>query len=257
MNRISACVITLNEERNLPRLLESLRGIVDEVVVVDSGSTDRSEAIARQYSALFHFRGWTNYSEQRNFAASLARHDWVLALDADEELSSALKTALLEWKKRVPQFAVYEVARRTWYLGAWIKHSGWYPDFKKRLYRNGAVQFAGSLHETLQYGGPCGRLSGDLLHFTIHEFAEHEANVERYSTLAAKQLYEKGKRHWRGAVWFATPWSLFHTYVLRGGFLDGYRGMLIARMAAKTVRLKYAKLGQLLAAERKTSEEAK
>lgn len=256
MNRISACIITLNEERNLPRLLESLRGVVDEVVVVDSGSTDRTEAISRQFGAAFHFRSWTNYSEQRNFAASLARHEWALALDADEELSSSLKTALLEWKSRVPQFAVYEIPRRTWYLGAWIEHSGWYPDLKKRLYRNRAAQFAGSLHETLQYEGRCGRLGGDLLHYTIHEFAEHEANVERYSTLAAKQMYEKGKRHWRGAVWFLTPWTLFHSYVLRAGFLDGYRGVLIARMAAKTVRLKYLKLGQLLA-ERKPSEETK
>jgi glycosyltransferase involved in cell wall biosynthesis len=257
MNRISACVITQNEERNLPRLLESLRGIVDEVVVVDSGSTDRTEAIAREHGAAFHFRRWTNYSEQRNFAASLACHDWVLAIDADEELSSALQSAILDWKKRVPQCEVYEVARKTWYLGQWIRHSGWYPDFKRRLYRRGATEFSGNLHESLQYKDDCGRLAGDILHYTIHEFAEHQANVEKYSTLAANQMYKQGKRHWRGALWFAAPWSFFHTYVVRLGFLDGYRGTLIARMAAKTVRLKYAKLGRLLAAERKPSEQAK
>jgi hypothetical protein len=149
------------------------------------------------------------------------------------------------------------VARKTWYLGEWIRHSGWYPDFKRRLYRRGAAEFSGSLHESLRYEGKCGRLAGDLLHYTIHEFAEHEANVESYSTLAARQMYKQGKRHWRGALWFATPWSFFHTYVVRLGFLDGYRGILIARMAAKTVRLKYAKLGRLLAAERKPSEQAK
>jgi len=257
MNRISACVITKNEERNLPRLLQSLRGIADEVVVVDSGSTDRTEAIARDYGAGFHFRSWTNYSEQRNFAASLACHDWALTVDADEELSSALQSAILYWKKRVPQFDVYEVARRTWYLGAWIKHSGWYPDWNERLYRKEAMRYAGLVHEKLQYQGPCGRLGGDLLHYTIHDFAEHEVNVERYSTLAARRMYEEGKRHWRGALWFAVPWSLVHNYVVRGGFLDGYRGMLIARMAARAVRLKYVKLGQLLAAERKPGEQAK
>jgi (heptosyl)LPS beta-1,4-glucosyltransferase len=257
MNHLSACIITQNEERNLPRLLESLRGIVDEVIVVDSGSTDRTEAIAREHGAVFHFREWTHYAEQRNHAASLAHGDWILSLDADEELSSPLQTALLDWKKRVPQYEVYEVARKTWYLGAWIKHSGWYPDFKKRLYLKRATQFAGSLHETLQFEGRCGRLPGDLLHYTIHNFAEHRANVERYSTLAAQQMYQQGKRSWRGAVCFATPWSFFQNYVLRGGFLDGYRGVLIARMAAKTVLLKYAKLGQLLAAERKTSRQAK
>ena len=257
MNRISACVITQNEERNLPRLLESLCGIADEVVVVDSGSTDRTEAIAREHGARFEFRGWTHYGEQRNRAAALATSEWIFALDADEVLSSALQSALLDWKKREPEFEVYEVARKTWYLGEWIRHSGWYPDFKMRLYRRGAAEFSGSLHESLQYQGDRGRLAGDLLHYTIHEFAEHQANVEKYSTLAARQMYKQGKRQWRGALWFATPWSFFHTYVVRLGFLDGYRGILIARMAAKTVRLKYAKLGRLLAAERKPSEQAK
>lgn len=250
MKRLSACVITLNEERNLARLLESLRGIADEIVVVDSGSTDRTEAIARLHGARFEFREWTHYGEQKNHAAGIATAAWILSLDADEELSSELQSALLDWKKRVPQFDVYEMARKTWYLGGWIRHSGWYPDFKKRLYRKGTAKFAGSLHETLQFCGKCGRLAGDLLHYTIHEFAEHEANVEHYSTLAARHMFEQGKRHWRGALWLATPWNFFHTYVVRAGFLDGYRGFLIARMAARTTRLKFAKLGRLIATER-------
>ena len=251
MNRLSACIITLNEEHNLARALASLRGIADQVIVVDSGSMDRTEAIAREHGAAFHFREWTHYGEQKNYAASLAGTEWILSLDADEELSSALQTALLDWKKRVPQFEVYEVARKTWYLGAWIKHSGWYPDFKKRLYKKKVAQFDGTVHETLTYAGPSGRLAGDLLHYTIRNFSEHQANVERYSTLAARQMFELGKRRWRGAVWFATPWSFFQNFVLRGGFLDGYRGALIAQMAARTVRLKYSKLGKLLA-ERKS-----
>src|SRR5262249_34099400 len=138
MNRLSACIITLNEEHNLPRLLASLTGVADEVVVVDSGSTDRTRDIAVQHGAAFHFRKWTHYAEQKNHAASLAENEWILSLDADEELSSVLQTALLEWKKRPPRLPVYEMARRTWYLGAWIRYSGWYPDFKKRLYRRGA-----------------------------------------------------------------------------------------------------------------------
>jgi len=250
MNRLSACLITLNEEHNLPRTLASLHGIADEIIIVDSGSTDGTEAVAREHGAAFHFRKWTNYSDQKNYAASLTRTDWILSLDADEELSSALQTSIVDWKKRSAQFNVYEVARRTWYLGAWIKHSGWYPDFKKRLYRKGIAQFAGSLHETLQFSGPCGRLAGDLLHYTIHDFGEHEANVERYSTLAAQQMFEAGKRHWRGAWWLATPWSFFQNFILRGGFLDGHRGALISRMAARTVRLKYEKLGKLIAAQK-------
>jgi glycosyltransferase involved in cell wall biosynthesis len=256
MNFLSACLITLNEEHNLPRALASLKGIADEIVIVDSGSTDRTEEIARDHGALYHVRKWTNYADQRNHAAALANSDWILSLDADEELSSGLQTAIINWKKSSSRFEVYEIARRTWYLGAWIKHSGWYPDFKKRLYRKGAAQFAGSLHESLQYSRPCGRLPGDILHYTIRNFAEHQANVERYSTLAATQMFEQGKRSWRGALWFATPWSFFQNFVLRGGFLDGYRGALISRMAARTVRLKYQKLGRLVASQKNTTQVA-
>jgi glycosyltransferase involved in cell wall biosynthesis len=250
MNRISACIITLNEERNLPRALASFEGIADEIVIVDAGSTDRTEAIAREHNAKFFTRAWTNYGEQKNFASSCATNKWILSIDADEELSSVLHTSLLEWKTRPPQFSVYEMPRRAWYLGAWIKHSGWYPDFQRRLYRRDQAQFAGIVHESLRFSGPPGRLHGDLLHYTIRTFAEHEEKVERYATLAAQQMFNAGKRNWRAAVWFATPWSWFQNFALRGGFLDGYRGALISQMAARTVRIKYRKLGRLVAAAR-------
>jgi len=247
MNRLSACLITRNEEQNLPRALASLDSIADEIVVVDCGSTDRTEEIVRKHKAKFRFRDWTNYAEQKNFAAECVRNEWILSIDADEELSSALQTSLLDWKKREPEFAVYEMARRTWYLGAWIKHSGWYPDFQRRLYRRDAAQFSGIVHEALRFSGQAGRVGGDLHHYTVRSLAEHEAKVEEYTTLAAKQLYDAGKRNWKAAVWFATPWSWLQNFFLRGGFLDGYRGALIARMAARSVRLKYQKLGRLIA----------
>jgi len=247
MNRISVCLITLNEEQNLPRALASLTGIADEIIVVDSGSTDGTEEIARQHRANFISRAWTHYADQKNFAAANAANDWIFSMDADEEIGSLLHTSLLDWKRRKPEHAVYEVSRKTWYLGAWIKHSGWYPDFQRRLYRRDAAQFSGIVHESLQFQGKAGRLNGDLLHYTVRSFDDHQANVERYSTLAAQRLFADGKRSWRSAVWFATPWSWFQNFVLRGGFLDGYRGALIAQMAARSVRLKYAKLGKLIA----------
>lgn len=246
MNRISACLITLNEEENLARALTSLAGIADEIVVVDSGSTDRTGEIARAAGAAFVERTWTNYADQKNYAAECANNDWILSLDADEELSSPLQTSLLSWKKRGPEYSVYEMARKTFYLGAWIEHSGWYPNFQRRLYRRDQTEFSGLVHESLRNAGKTGRLSGDLLHYTVRTFDEHEANVERYTTLAAQQMYAEGKRQWRGAMWLASPWSWFHNFVLRGGFMDGYRGALIARMAARSVRLKYAKLGKLV-----------
>ncbi len=246
MNRISACLITFNEEHNLPRALDSLRGVADEIVVVDSGSTDRTLEIARERGAVTYHRAWTSYSEQKNYAAERATHDWILSLDADEELSTALQSSLLHWKETPPAGTVYEVSRRTWYLGAWIRHSGWYPDFQRRLYRRDAARFEGIVHESLRFAGRARRLEGDLLHYTVRSFAEHEANVERYTTLGAQQMYAEGNRSWRAAMWFATPWSWFQNFFLRGGFLDGYRGGLIAQMAARSVRLKHKKLGRLV-----------
>lgn len=246
MNRLSACIITLNEEQNLPRALASLDEVADEIVVVDSGSVDRTEQIARDRGAVFLSHEWTSYAEQKNFAAASAHNDWILSLDADEELSSPLKTSLLEWKKRPSDFAVYEMARRAWYLGKWIRHSGWYPDFQRRLYRRDKAQFSGIIHESLRFIGRPGRLRGDLLHYTVRSFGEHEWKVERYTSLAAQRLYSEGRRSWRLAVWLATPWSWFQNFVLRGGFLDGQQGACIARMAARAVRLKYRKLGQLV-----------
>jgi glycosyltransferase involved in cell wall biosynthesis len=251
MNRLSACLITWNEEHNLSRALRSVQGVADEIVVVDCGSKDRTQEIAREYGAKIVTRAWTNYAEQKNIAAALASHDWILSLDADEELSPELREALLAWKEKAPAFAVYELARRAWYLGAWIRHSGWYPDYQRRLYRRDAARFSGIIHESLQVEGRPGRLDGDLLHYTVRSFAEHEEKVERYATLAAQQMRAAGKRSWRAPMWFATPWSWFRNFLLRGGFLDGYRGWLISRMAARGTWLKFKKLGKLIEAERR------
>lgn len=252
MNSLSVCLITSNEEHNLPRALRSIEGIADEIVIVDCGSRDHTQEIAAAHGAKVIVRAWTNFAAQKNCAASAASNDWILSLDADEELSTELRQSLLSWKQAEPAFQVYEVARRAWYLGAWIKHSGWYPDYQKRLYQRGSANFNGIVHESLQFKGSIGRLNGDLLHYTMNSFAEHEDKVERYTTLAARQMYDAGKRSWRSAMWLATPWTCFSTFVLRGGFLDGYRGWLISRMAARSVWLKFQKLGKLVAADERT-----
>jgi glycosyltransferase involved in cell wall biosynthesis len=254
MNLLSVCLITSNEEESLPRVLNSVQGVADEIVVVDSGSKDRTKEIAGEHGAKVITRAWTNFSEQKNAAAVAANHDWILSLDADEELSPELRNALLEWKKKEPEFSVYEFARRTRYLGAWIKHTGWYPDFQRRLFRRDSATFSGIIHEALRFEGKPGRLSGDLLHYTVRSFEEHERKVESYTTLAARQMFMAGKRDWRAAMWLATPWSFFHNFVLGLGFLDGRRGWLISRMAARSTWLKFKKLGKLLQKERQASE---
>ncbi len=246
MPEITACLITLDEEERLPRALRSLEGIADEIVVADCGSRDRTRDVAIRAGAEVLTRAWTSYSDQKNFAAAAAAHEWILSLDADEELSPELKAALLEWKRGTPEFEVYEMARRAFYLGAWIGHSGWYPDRQRRLYRRGAAAFSGIIHESLRYDGHVGRLHGDLWHCTIRTFGEHRDKVEKYSTLAARQMMDSGRRHWRAGMWLAAPWAGFRSFVVRAGFLDGSRGLRIAYMAARTVWLKYQKLGRLL-----------
>jgi glycosyltransferase involved in cell wall biosynthesis len=250
MNPLSVCIIAQNEEENLPRVLSSVAGIADEIVVVDGGSTDRTQDVAREHGGKVFFRVFTNHADQKNYAASLASHEWILLLDADEELSPELKQSVRQWKGHEPEFAVYEMSRLTWYLGAWIHHSRWYPDCQRRLYRRDKTSFRGAIHSALDFPGRIGRLRGDLLHYTIRTFPEHEAKLEKYTTAIAQEMFDEGKRRWRGAMWVATPWSWFRHFVLSRGFLDGYRGALIAQVAARGVRLKYQKLGKLVEAEK-------
>lgn len=249
MNRVTVCLVAQNEQDNLPRVLRSVQDLADEIVVVDGGSTDRTAEIARDHGAKVIQRPFTNHADQKNFAASCASYAWILLLDADEELSPELRASLQQWKCGESEFAVYEMARLTWYLGAWIRHSRWYPDWQRRLYRRDKASFSGAIHSAIRYDGQIGRLQGNLLHYTIRTFSEHEAKVEKYTTTVAREMFDQGKRNWRAAMWFASPWSWVHHFFLGAGFLDGYRGALIAQMAARGVRLKYRKLGKLVAAE--------
>lgn len=250
MNRLSICIVAQNEERNLACVLRSVQEIADEIIVVDGGSIDRTVEVARSFGAMVSQRPYTDMSDQKNYSVSLAANDWVFVLDADEELSPELKASLRNWKQRSPQFDVYKMKRLTWYLGAWIHHSRWYPDWQPRIYRRDKARYSGAMHSGLRFEGPAGRLNGDLLHYTVRNFAEHAAKVEKYTSIVALEMFNQGRRSWRGALWLATPWSWVRHFFLGAGFLDGYRGALIAQMAARGVRLKFAKLGKLIEAEK-------
>jgi glycosyltransferase involved in cell wall biosynthesis len=250
MPPISAILITRNEERDLPQALASLAGVADEIVVVDSGSCDRTCEIARAAGARVVVRAFSNFGDQKNFAASQAQNDWVLSIDADEALSPELRISLLDWKAHEPGFVLYELTRRTNYLGGWIMHSGWYPEYHVRLYRRDAAHFVGALHETVrprsnEASTKVGRLSGDLLHYTVRTLDEHYAKLEVFTNKAAEDLYARGRRHWRAAMWIAAPWTLVQKFIFQLGFLDGYRGALIAWTAARYVWMKNRKLGIL------------
>jgi len=193
MNRISAVIITQNESRNIGRCLVSLKDIADEVVVVDSGSTDDTESICREMGATFQHHDWEGYSGQKNYAETLATGEWILSIDADEALSDELRESLLLLKtSKAAADTVYSFCRLTNYCGTWIKHCGWYPDEKIRLWRKGICEWDGVVHEELKFHTPVKRqhLNGDLLHYSYYSVEEHAARQVRYATLAAEKAHQ-------------------------------------------------------------------
>jgi glycosyltransferase involved in cell wall biosynthesis len=239
--KISATIITYNEERNLPRAIESLR-CVDEILVVDSGSSDRTVEIAQNLGARVVESAWPGYANQKNFAAEQACNDWILSLDADESLSEALEAEIWRLKKSGPKSDAYTMPRLAKYLGRWINHSGWYPDRKIRLYDRRKAKWVGDyVHESVKLQGSAGHLESNLLHFTCDSLSEHLKTMDRYTTLAAEQLIASRMHVTWGRLILEPPWTFFRTYILRQGYLDGVEGLAIANMAALYNFLKYAK----------------
>jgi glycosyltransferase involved in cell wall biosynthesis len=244
--KISATVITLNEQRHIRQCLESLQGIADEMIVVDSGSQDATLEIAAQLGAKTFVHDWTNYAEQKNFASSLAQYEWILSLDADECLSSSLRQDILRAKQNGTHGVAFEFPRKAFYLGRWIEHSGWYPDHKIRLFLKESAQWEGRfVHEALRVNGPIVRLQGDLLHYSCQSISEHLQSLDRYTTLAAEDLWHRQKRSSSADLLVSTLAAFLKTYYFKQGFLDGKQGFLIACFAGYYNFIKYAKLWEL------------
>jgi glycosyltransferase involved in cell wall biosynthesis len=239
--KISATIITFNEERNVARVIESLR-CCDEVVVVDSGSNDRTVEIATKLGARVIETNWRGYAGQKNFAAEQAENDWILSLDADESLSEALEADIWQLKKNGPRFEAYSMPRLAQYLGRWILHSGWYPDRKVRLYDRRHARWTGDfVHESVQVDGSIGDLNSNVLHFTCDSLSEHLRTMDRYTTLAAQEIVARGRQVGWSDLLLDPAWTFTRTYVIQRGFLDGAEGLAIAWMAALYSFLKYAK----------------
>ncbi len=239
--KISATIITLNEERNISRAIESLR-CCDEILVVDSGSIDRTLELASKLGARVVETPWHGYARQKNFAAEQARHDWILSLDADEALSEALEGEIWAIKKSGPKHDGYTMPRLAQYCGRWILHSGWHPDRKVRLYHRGRAEWVGKyVHESVRVRGPVGHLRDNILHFTCASLSEHVKSMDRYTTLAAEELVAHGKPVTNGRLLLDPLWTFARTYFVQRGFLDGTEGLSIAWMAALYTYLKYAK----------------
>jgi glycosyltransferase involved in cell wall biosynthesis len=241
MMKLSATIVTLNEERKIARTMESLR-CCDEIVVLDSGSTDRTCAIARSLKARVIEEPWRGYAAQKNRAAECASNDWILSLDADETLTEELEGEILLLKQEGFGRDAYRMPRMAQYLGRWIRHGGWYPDRKVRLYDRRKATWRGEfVHESVAVNGTTGELQGALHHFTCDSLSEHLMTLDRYTTLAAAELRARGRTPSFGRLLLEPAWTFLRTYVLRRGFLDGFAGLAIAYFAALYTFLKYAK----------------
>ncbi len=247
MEKISCVIITLNEEKNIGRCLSSLTGIVDEIIVVDSLSTDATEEICSGFNVRFIKQKFLGHIQQKNFAIDLASNKYVLSLDADEALSEKLKESILKVKNKFT-FDAYEMNRHSNYCGQWIDHSGWYPDKKTRLINKEKGRFGGqNPHDKiiLDETASLDHLKGDILHYTYYSIDEHYRQADKFSTIAANELFRKNKKTNLIHIWLKSSAKFLRNYVIKLGFLDGAAGFTICRISAFETYQKYNKLRML------------
>ena len=241
----------MNEEDNLPRCLASVAW-ADEIVVVDSHSTDRTREIAAEAGARVIERDFPGHVEQKNFALSQASHDWVLSLDADEELSPELRTSVEQALANPGDRDGFACNRLSYHLGKWIRHGGWYPDRKVRLCRRAKAAWIGrDPHDSLKVDGKVGRLDGDLLHYTYRDIAAHMRTMNSFTSITARRMFEEGVRFRLHQLLLRPSIHFLKAYVWRAGFLDGVAGLFLAVTGSYYVALKYAKLRELHQAARR------
>lgn len=244
---VTAVVITLNEERNIGPCLDALRW-ADETIVVDSRSSDGTAGIAAGRGAVVLTEPWAGYGNARNAGAARATGEWIFAVDADERVPEALAAEVRGIVSGAPGAAaprpdVYEVSRRAYFLGRWIRHCGWYPGRVARLFRNGRARYDDArVHERLAFEGRAARLSNDLDHHTDDNLYHYLAKFNRYTTLAADDLSDRGRRATVADLVVKPPAQFLKMYVLRLGVLDGMRGLALSLLSSAYVFVKYAKL---------------
>lgn len=245
MSSLSVLVITKNEEHNIVECLESVRW-ADEIVVVDGGSTDKTVLLAGKVTPKVFERKWDGYGAAKNFGLEQCTSEWVLWLDADERVTQELASEIRQTIQSNPFNNGFEVPRRANFLGSWINHCGWYPGFVARLFRRGKGRFTEQkVHERLEIEGRTGRLTSDLLHYTDPTLAHYFEKFNRYTSLAAEELYERGERFSIIQLLVRPPWVFLKMYVVRAGFLDGLAGFVLCALSSLYVFTKYAKLWEL------------
>jgi glycosyltransferase involved in cell wall biosynthesis len=242
----SVAVVCRDEEDRIRACLESA-GFADEIVVVDSGSTDRTMEIVKEFTDRAYHREWKGWRDQKSWAAQQCSHEWVLTLDADEAISPELKTEIEEVlsRERIIEQG-FTIPRRTFYMGRWIRHTGWYPDRKLRLYKKEAAVFGGDdPHEEIEVPGEVGELSGDLLHHTYRDFRHHAQQIARYAMVNAEARHQRGARARLSDILFRPAFTVLKSYLLELGFLDGFPGFLISVMNGYYTFMKYVRLREI------------
>jgi (heptosyl)LPS beta-1,4-glucosyltransferase len=244
LNKLSVIIITFNEERNIKRCLTSVIDIADEIIVVDSFSKDATEDICKSFTKLkFVQKEWQGYSETKNHANSIAENDYIFSIDADEALSEELKESIKKQKEEGLSY-VYQMNRMTNYCGRWIKYGSWYPDRKIRIWNRNLGQWQGEIHEKINFQNEYQpfQLQGDLQHYSYYNVEEHYAQIEKFTSLSALELFNRGKRGSVFKIFFSPIAKFIKDYVFLLGFLDGKAGFRIACLSAKATALKYKKL---------------
>jgi glycosyltransferase involved in cell wall biosynthesis len=243
--KISATIITLNEESNIKAACESVAW-ADEIIVVDSGSTDATRELAEACGARVITNTWPGFGAQKQFAVDQSKHEWIFSLDADERVSDELKKSIGFLRGKTDLADGYQIARRTYYQGRWIRGGGWYPDRQLRLFKKSKGRWKQRhVHEsvTMDPGARVERLAGDLLHYTLQNAADHHRMIgERYAPLAARQMFEEGRRTSVLGVASAGPAAFIRSLILKGGLRDGFAGFTIASFAAHHAFLKHLML---------------
>ena len=248
MQKISVIIITFNEERNIARCIKSVEGVADEVIVVDSHSTDKTVEISEMLGAKVILQPFLGYAEQKNFANANASYDYILSLDADEALSPKLKAEILKIKAVLSAENVYEMNRKTNYCGTWINHTGWYPDRKIRLFHKQKAHWGGgALHEKLilENDIKCIRIDADIEHYSYYTLQGHILQIDKFTNISSMEMFEQGRKPSVIKILFSGPFRFLRDYIFKQGFLDGYAGYRIARMNAFSTFLKYAKAKEL------------
>ncbi len=246
MRKLSGVVITFNEEEKVAAALASLAEVCDEIVVVDSGSEDRTSEICLRFGARVIPQPWLGYRDQKAYATTLAQHNWVLSLDADECLSEELKDEIRQWKSRQPECDAYRIPRLTWFMGRWIRHTTWYPDWQVRLFRKDGGEWSGGrVHEGFRASGPVGQFRNHIHHFTYSTISEYLQQLARFTSLAAADQQERGRQAGLGRIVLSPPLIFLKNYLLRAGFLDGFPGFVVSIMAAASVFFRLMRLREL------------